>query len=130
VFFVTSGITFDLDALVDHPATLARVPVFLAALLAVRGLPAVIGYHRIVGARSSVAAGLLQATSLPLIVTATQIGVATNAITKANAAAFVAAGLLSALTFPVLALRLLRAEPEQPDVRAQPSNNMRGSAHA
>ena len=82
-----------------------------ARSLVVRGLPAVICYRRLVGARRSVAAGLLQATSLPLIVTATQIGVATNAITTANAAAFVAAGLLSALTFPVLALRLLRGIP-------------------
>jgi Kef-type K+ transport system membrane component KefB len=108
VFFVTSGIRFDLDALLDHPMTLARVPIFLAALLVVRGIPAVIAYRRFVGNRSSVAAGLLQATSLPFIVTATQIGVTIGAITKANAAAFVAAGLLSALLFPLLALMILR----------------------
>ncbi len=34
VFFVTSGVRFDLDALLDDPANLAMVPVFLAALLA------------------------------------------------------------------------------------------------
>jgi hypothetical protein len=47
--------------------------------------------------------------SLPGVLAASQIAVATNAISKTNAAAFVAAGLLSALAFLVLALRLLRA---------------------
>ena len=41
VFFVSSGIAFDLDALGD-PETLAMVPIFLLALLAVRGLPALL----------------------------------------------------------------------------------------
>ncbi len=54
------------------------------------------------------AAGLLQATSLPFIVAATQIGIALGTVTPATAAAFVAAGLLSALVFPTTALSLLR----------------------
>ena len=40
VFFVTSGIRFDLKALLDHPSVLARVPIFLAMLVVVRGVPA------------------------------------------------------------------------------------------
>jgi Kef-type K+ transport system membrane component KefB len=107
VFFVTSGVRFDLSALLDQPSTLARVPIFLAALLVVRAVPAVV-YRPLVGTRSTLAAGLLQATSLPFIVAATQIGVALHAVTPSTAAAFVAAGLVSALAFPVVALGLLR----------------------
>jgi Kef-type K+ transport system membrane component KefB len=107
IFFVTSGITFDLSALLDEPSTLARVPIFLAALLFARALPAFV-YKPLVGTRSAVAAGLLQATSLPFIVAATQIGIALDVVTPATAAAFVAAGLLSALIFPTTALSLLR----------------------
>ncbi len=55
------------------------------------------------------AAGLLQATSLPFIVAATAIGVDLGLIDAATSAGFIAAGLLSVLVFPVLALRLLRA---------------------
>jgi len=109
VFFVTSGIRFDLKALTDHPSVLARVPLFLAALAVVRGLPALL-YRSQLGGRQILAAGLLQATSLPFIVTATMIGVEIGALTSANAAALVAAGLLSALLFPVLAVALLRGE--------------------
>lgn len=107
VFFVASGISFDLSALLDEPSVLGRVPIFLAALLVARGLPALV-YRPLVGTRSAVSAGLLQATSLPFIVAATQIGIALDAVTPATAAAFVAAGLVSALVFPTSALALLR----------------------
>jgi hypothetical protein len=61
--------------------------------------------------------GLLQATSLPFLVTVTQIGVALGKITPVTAAALVCAGLLSVLIFPLLALGLLRKtgpEPAEP----------------
>jgi sodium/hydrogen exchanger family protein len=42
VFFVSSGVGFDLGALTRSPSALARVPLFLLALLVVRGAPAVL----------------------------------------------------------------------------------------
>ena len=119
VFFVTSGILFDLPALFSSPSTLLRVPVFLVALLLVRGVPALL-YRPLVGSRRSIVAGLLQATSLSFIVAASQIGLELGLITKATGAALIAAGLLSVLIFPLLALTILRrsgvvstAVPEQ-----------------
>lgn len=113
VFFVTSGLRLDLSGLVDNPSALARVPAFAIALLAVRGLPALL-FSRLFDRRSVIAAGLLQATSLPFIVTATQIGVLTGLISGVTAAAMVCAGLLSVVVFPVVALALLRsAQPDQ-----------------
>ena len=109
VFFVTSGLRFDLDALLASPSAFARVPLFLVALLVVRGLPAAL-YVRTSGRRKAVAAGLLQATSLPFIVTATEIGVLLGHIRPVNGAALVGAGLLSVVVFPPLALSLLREE--------------------
>ena len=72
-----------------------------------RGAPALL-YRASVGPRGTVAAGLLQATSLPFIVASTSIGVSLDLITPATAAAFVAAGLGSALIFPVVALGALK----------------------
>jgi Kef-type K+ transport system membrane component KefB len=108
VFFVSSGVAYDLDALLASTSTLLMVPVFLAALLAVRGLPALL-YRRLLGGRQALAAGLLQATSLPFIVAATAIGLQLELIDAAGAAALVAAGLLSVVVFPVTGLALLRA---------------------
>src|SRR5207247_168780 len=105
IFFVSSGLTFDLQALFSSPTTILRTPIFLLALLAVRGVPAVL-YRPLVGGRRTVAASLLQATSLPFIVVAARLGVSLDLISDANAAALVAAGLLSVLIFPLVALGL------------------------
>jgi Kef-type K+ transport system membrane component KefB len=107
VFFVASGIQFDLDALFASGSTVAMVPLFLAALLVVRGLPALL-YRRALGPRETGVAALLQATSLPFIVAASMIGIELGLLDDATGAALVAAGLLSVLLFPLLALTLLR----------------------
>jgi Kef-type K+ transport system membrane component KefB len=115
VFFVASGLRLDLTGLLDDPAALARVPLFLLALLVVRGVPAAL-YAPALGRRAAVAAALLQATSLPFIVAATQIGVEIGELSAVNAAALVCAGLLSVLVFPPAALGLLRGMTEdRPD---------------
>src|SRR3954468_20969267 len=46
-FFVTSGVLFDLEALPPAASSLLMVPVFLAALVVVRGVPAVLYRHRL-----------------------------------------------------------------------------------
>jgi Kef-type K+ transport system membrane component KefB len=106
VFFVASGIRFDLNALLDDPANLAMVPIFLAALVAVRGLPALL-YRGLVGTRRTIAGGLFQSTSLPFIVAATAIGLELGLLDAAESSALIAAGLLSVLAFPVLGLGVL-----------------------
>ena len=110
-FFVTSGMQLDVRAFLSGGAALALVPVFLLALLLARGLPAAL-YRPMVGDRRSLAAGLLQATSLPFIVTATGIGTELGILSPAIGAAMVVAGLLSVVLFPLGALTLLRGGGE------------------
>ncbi|MEU7058175.1 cation:proton antiporter [Streptomyces sp. NPDC046197] len=126
VFFVASGLRLDLRGLLASPSALLRVPVFLLALLVVRGVPALL-YRRSVGNRSSLAVALLQATSLPFLVTATQVGVASGLMTPVTAAALVCAGLLSVLLFPVSALALLR-KGAKPETRARMDRSRMGEA--
>jgi len=106
-FFVTSGVRFNLHALFANGSTIARVPIFVLALLAARGVPALL-YRRTIDSRRTAAAGLLQATSLSFLVVAGQIGLELGLISQATGAALVAAGLLSVLLFPLAALTLLR----------------------
>jgi Kef-type K+ transport system membrane component KefB len=110
VFFVTSGIRFDLDALFGDPSNIAMVPIFLVALLAIRGLPAAL-YRGFLGSRRATIAGVLQSTSLPFIVAATAIGQDLGMIGAGEAASLIAAGLLSVLIFPLTGLSLLRRAP-------------------
>jgi len=121
IFFVTSGIRFDLQALLDDPSNLVMVPIFLAALLAVRGLPA-LTYRGFVGSRRATIAGVLQATSLPFIVAATTIGQSLDLMDAAEASALIAAGLLSVLIFPISGLNMLkRATKEEGAPAADPT---------
>jgi predicted Kef-type K+ transport protein len=62
----------------------------------------------------TVAAGLLQATSISFLVVAGEIGVQLDLIRPATYAALVAAGLLSVLLFPLAALTLLRGAERKP----------------
>jgi Kef-type K+ transport system membrane component KefB len=108
VFFVTSGVKYDLDALLSSPSNVLMVPIFLAALVAARGLPALM-YRRLLDRRHVAIAGLMQATSLPFIVAAVAIGEDLDLVTAAEGAALIGAGLLSVLLFPVIGLGLLKA---------------------
>jgi len=111
-FFVSTGIKLDVTSLFHSGSALARVPLFLAALLVVRALPAIA--YRTFAQRGSqlVAGGLLQATSLSIPVVAGQIGVDLGLIRPTNYVALVAAGLLSVILFPLVALTLLRSEAD------------------
>jgi Kef-type K+ transport system membrane component KefB len=111
VFFVTSGLRFDLDALTESASALARVPLFLLALVIVRGVPAGLYRRYLQDDRQTVVAGLLQATSLPFIVASTQIGLELDLLGPAAAAGLVAAGLLSVLMFPLAGVTLLKGRP-------------------
>jgi Kef-type K+ transport system membrane component KefB len=115
VFFVTSGVNYDLDALLESTSNVIMVPIFLAALVAARGLPAVM-YRRLLDGRKTAIAGLMQATSLPFIVAAVAIGQDLDLVSPAEGAALIGAGLLSVLLFPVIGLGLLKgggaAKPE------------------
>jgi Kef-type K+ transport system membrane component KefB len=117
VFFVTTGVRYDLDALLASTSTVIMVPLFLVALVVVRGLPALL-YRRLVGTRKAAIAGLLQSTSLPFIVAATAIGLDLGVIDAATSAALIAAGLLSVVIFPATGLALLRSggTPRTPPV--------------
>ena len=114
VFFISTGVAFQLKGLLTHPGALALVPLFLVALLVVRGVPAA-GYARAVGRRRAAAGGLLQATTLTFVIVATEIGLETGKLNPSTSAALVAAGLLSAALFPAAAARVLarssRGEP-------------------
>jgi Kef-type K+ transport system membrane component KefB len=107
-FFVTTGMKFDANSLVSNGSTLARVPIFLAALLMTRGLPALLYRPLAEDGRQLVAGGLLQATSLGLLIVAGQLGVNLGLIKPENYTALVAAGLVSVIVFPLIALSLLR----------------------
>ena len=123
IFFISTGVAFQLKDLLTHPAALAEVPLFLVALLIVRGVPALL-YARAIGGRRAAAGGLLQATTLTFVIVATEIGAATGTLTATVSAALVAAGLLSAALFPVAAARVLARVGQGQEHTAHPAGRV------
>ena len=127
VFFVTSGLRFDLDALFASAVDGRRACRCSCSRSARRA-----GCRRCstCGARSpaAVVAGVLQATSLPFIVAATQIGLRLGVVSEPAPRRLVAAGLLSVVISPALGLMLLRRGERGPKAaertRAMPTPAM------
>ena len=90
---------FDLDALGDAD-TLLKVPMFVALFLFVRGVPALVLYHRVLSARDRVALAFYSATELPLVVAITTIAVDQGHMRTSTAAALVGAAIVSTAAFP------------------------------
>src|SRR5262249_61975116 len=100
------------------------VSVFLCRILSACSRPTLV-FNRTRGLTRSLIAGILQATTLPFIVAATQIGLQLGIVSRASAAALVAAGLLSVIICPALGLALLRRDhPETAAPRALPTLGM------
>ena len=118
VFFVSTGVGLGVASLFSSARAIILVPVFLVALLVVRGAPALL-YARAVGRTRARAAGFMQATSLTFIVVATVIGVETGHQRPSTAAALVVAGLLSVVIYPPVALRMLQSAAELGELAAQ-----------
>jgi Kef-type K+ transport system membrane component KefB len=107
VFFIVTGMQFDLDALLTG-AGLALCAGFLAILLVTRGSSALLAV-RDLGARRTAALALFSATGLPLIVAVIEVGEDRGEITSDVAAALVGAGMASVLLYPLLGLLVSRA---------------------
>jgi Kef-type K+ transport system membrane component KefB len=113
IFFVTTGLQFDFQAMTSSKMAMLQVPMFLALFLVVRGLPALL-VRRDLDLRSRIALGLLSATELPLVVAISEIGVRSGKLRPETAASLVGAGMASVLLFPVAALALRRTASPRP----------------
>lgn len=124
VYFIRSGMALDVEGLTQQPATLAEMALFLAALLAVRGLPVVVFWQEL-SKTQLLASALLQATSLPFLLTAAQVGLQMGLLSRSTSTAVAGAGMLSVLTFPPIALRLLalpQSGPRRRRLRRRPGS--------
>ena len=129
-FFVGTGMALNVRSLVEEPSTLLRVPLFLVALVLVRGVPAVLYRRLLTGWRDVVAAGLFQATSISIPIIGGSIGVSLGVIRPENYVALVAAGLVSVVVFPAAGVAVARKSAGS-TVRSVPSQaGGRGSSQS
>ncbi|MEU8677557.1 cation:proton antiporter [Streptomyces sp. NPDC048560] len=113
-FYIVTGINFDLDALLDGGRPLLLLPVFLVLFLLVRGAPVRLLAPRDLAGPERTALALFASTCLPLVVAITSIGLDDGVLGAGEGAALVGAAMLSVLTFPLVAFRLLRTSEGKP----------------
>jgi Kef-type K+ transport system membrane component KefB len=110
IFFITTGVNFNLHSIIDAPRHLIYVPIFLVALLALRGLPSLLVVPKGSSWADRRATVLFGSTSLPIIIAVTTIGVERHLIDSAFATALVTAGMLSVIIFPLLGMSQRRRQ--------------------
>lgn len=109
IFFIVTGIEFDLASLLAGGRELLLLPAFLLLFLLVRGLPVYLLAPRDLHRRDRVALTLYSSSCLPLVVAITTMGVDGGTVSSGEAAALVGAAMFSVLLFPLLAQRLRAA---------------------
>ena len=107
VFFIVSGMKFDVSALWNDPATIIHALIFFALFLVIRGAPALLIYRGIIPMKQRVALGVLQSTALPMLVVIVEIGLSTQTMRPVNGTALITAGMLSVLVFPLVGFGML-----------------------
>ena len=103
VFFVVSGMTLDVDSIVENPL---RLLVFFVLLLLIRGLPALLVYRRALSMTQRLQMMFITATALPLLVALAEIGLRNGTMLPENASALVGAGVLSVIVYPAVAVAI------------------------
>lgn len=114
VFFIYTGVTFDLEALVEDARTFLLLPLFTVLLLVVRGLPSALLAPPGSPPRDRISMGLFGSTALPIIVAVTTIGVEAGDMDSGTASALVGAGLLSLVLYPLIAIAIARGGARRP----------------
>jgi Kef-type K+ transport system membrane component KefB len=106
LFFVASGMTLDVQAILNDPL---RLVVFAALLIIVRGLPSLLVYGRVLPVRQRLEMTFITATTMPLLIALAEIGLRDGVMLPSNAAALVGAGVVSVLVFPAIATAINRS---------------------
>ena len=120
-FFVASGISFDLAALGSAEA-IAKLAMFFALFLIVRGVPAMLLYRGVLNARDRAALAFYCATELPLVVAITTIATEGGHMKPSTAAGLVGAAMISTLVYPFVGLALRRKSEAEAAEAAPPGD--------
>jgi Kef-type K+ transport system membrane component KefB len=108
IYFVVTGMNFDLDSLLT-PEGIGLAVIFLGLFLVVRGVPALL-WLRDLAPRETLSLAVYSATGLPLIVAIVGIGIERGAIGRDVGTSLIGAGMISVLVLPLIATALAQRE--------------------
>jgi Kef-type K+ transport system membrane component KefB len=106
-FSIVTGIKFDMSGLLESGSALARIPLFMILFLIVRGAPLLL-YREILDRHQWMPFAYASATTLPLVIAITDIGMNNGVMRSETAAGLIGAALLTVVLYPSLALQWLK----------------------
>ena len=106
-FSIVTGLKFDLGGLLESGAALAQIPLFLILFLVVRGAPLIL-YRKLLDRQQWKPFAYASATTLPLVIAITDIGMKNGIMRGETAAGLIGAATLTVLLYPSLALQWLK----------------------
>ena len=113
LFFVVSGVTFNLPLLISSPSSIFQFFIFCLVFICIRLVPLCL-YQRHLSQRDVLAQGLLSSTTLPLVVAITYLGAQSGQMRQETATALVGAAIMTVTAFPTLAFWLRSQTNESP----------------
>jgi Kef-type K+ transport system membrane component KefB len=105
IYFVTTGLTFDLSSLLTLNG-IGLATLFLGLFLLTRGASAMLWLRELGGRRTSSLA-FFSATALPLVVAIVTVGTDRGAVSASVGASLIGAGMISVLVYPLIASALI-----------------------
>ncbi len=118
IYFVVTGMNFDLDSLFTAQG-LGLAVLFLGLFLLIRGASAFL-WVRELDRRALAGLALCGATALPLVAAIVGIGQERGAISDAVGASLIGAGMISVLVYPFVATKLVAPPAETARLDAPP----------
>ena len=113
LFFVVSGVTFNLPLLLSNLSSISQFFIFSLIFIFIRLIPLCL-YQRHLPQRDVLAQGLLSSTTLPLVVAITYLGALSGQMHQETATALVGAAIMTVTAFPTLAFWLRAQTNETP----------------
>ena len=96
-----------MSGLLESGSALARIPLFMILFLIVRGAPLIL-YREILDRHQWMPFAYASATTLPLVIAITDIGMNNGVMRSETAAGLIGAALLTVVLYPSLALQWLK----------------------
>lgn len=106
IFFIMIGVNIDLNAIIESPGSIAKIPVFLIIFFLVKFIPCLL-LKKKYGMRNSLASSMILTAQLSLVIVGAQMALNLGYINNSDYSAFVVTTVISCILFPILFEKLI-----------------------
>lgn len=106
IFFIMIGVNIDLNAIIENPGSIAKIPVFLIIFFLVKFIPCLL-LKKKYGMRNSLASSMILTAQLSLVIVGAQMALNLGYINNSDYSAFVVTTVISCILFPILFEKLI-----------------------